>query len=667
MTVDASSTIAALISQLEAYNYAYYVDDNPLVPDSEYDRLYRELQQYEALFPQLRQVNSPTQRVSGIKAAAFGSVQHKIAMKSLDNAFSVEEVKAFVQRISIRISADAINFACEPKLDGLAVSLLYRDGRLVQGATRGDGETGEDISANLKTVRAIPTQLRGDAIPALLEVRGEVFMSKLGFADLNARQKTLGEKCFANPRNAAAGSLRQLDASITATRPLQFFAYGIGQVQGWDLPLTHSQIIAQLKLWGIPVPPISRVVTSIDACLAYYQDLSAKRSQLPYDIDGVVYKVDSLAQQQALGFVTRAPRFAIAHKFPAEEQLTVVKAIDFQVGRTGVLTPVARLIPVLVGGVQVSSATLHNMGEVKRKDVRIGDTVIVRRAGDVIPEIVSVLLDRRVSGAIPINLPQNCPACGGIVAKLDTMAATRCMAGLNCIAQCCGQLNHFVSRKAMAIDGLGEKLIEQLVAKGLVKNYADLYHLSLPTLASLNRMGEKSAANILQAIDASKQTTLARFIYALGVREVGEATAHTLAAYFQTLDAILAADQAALQALPDIGPVVAEAFYQFSHDSASLATIDALLAAGISWPKHLLSTIVDNFFKDKTVVLTGTLQQLTREAAIARLHALGAKVTNSVTRKTNYLITGEQAGSKLARATELGVAIMTEAELLEHL
>ena len=671
MTVDASvqSKMAALVSQLIAYNYAYHVNDNPLVPDSEYDRLYGQLLHLEQAHPELRQVNSPTQRVGAGKAASFRSIHHPVPMLSLDNAFSSEEVHVFAERIQERLNLanTTLLFAAEPKLDGLAVSLRYQNGLFMQGATRGDGQTGEDISANLKTVQSIPLQLTGVDIPEILEIRGEVFMSKLSFHALNERQKALGEKLFANPRNAAAGSLRQLDARITKTRPLQFFAYGIGFVDGWQLPETHSAILSQLQAWGVPTPPISQVVEGVEGCLAYFEAIESRRAQLPYDIDGVVYKVDKLEYQQALGFVARAPRFAIAHKFPAEEQLTRVEAIDFQVGRTGVLTPVARLTPVLVGGVRVSSATLHNMNEIARKDVRVGDTVIVRRAGDVIPEVVSVLVDRREVGAPILHLPLVCPSCGGPVVKTEGRVAARCLAGLQCTAQWRESLKHFVSRKAMAIDGLGEKLLEQWIAHDLVHTFSDLYHLTLPVLANLERMGEKSAQNVLNAIEASKQTTLARFIYALGIHEVGEATALALAQHFKTLEALSEADQESLQQVPDVGPVVAEAFYFFMHQDANLAVIDALVKAGVSWPLVTDSVLAEHFFKGKTVVLTGTLEHTSREVVSAQLQALGAKVTGSVTRKTDFLIVGANAGSKLARATELGVNVLTEAEFLQQL
>lgn len=666
-TAAIEATMAALIQQLTLYNYAYHVDDQPLVPDSEYDRLYQALHQLEQAYPHYKRADSPTQRVGAGKAASFRSVAHKVPMLSLDNAFNETDVQAFAERVLERLSQTTpaiVNFAAEPKLDGLAVSLFYQKGVLVKGVTRGDGATGEDISANIMTVRSIPQRLRGEAMPAELEVRGEVFMPRAGFAALNKRQLALGEKVFANPRNAAAGSLRQLDSTITATRPLQFFAYGVGYTSQVLSAQTHSDIMAQLKAWGVPVPPISQVVTGVEGCLAYYHQLAALRQSLAYEIDGVVYKVDDLAWQQALGFVARAPRFAIAHKFPAEEQLTVVTAIDFQVGRTGTLTPVARLTPVLVGGVHVSSATLHNMGELHRKDVRVGDTVVVRRAGDVIPEIVSVLLDRRHPAAVPIMLPPACPVCGGAVVKPELMAAARCMAGFHCPAQRHESLKHFVSRKAMAIDGLGDKLLEQWLEKGLVVNFADIYHLPLASLVACDRMGEKSARNILNAIEASKQTTFARFIYALGIREVGEATALALTRHFHTLDALLAADPEQLQQVPDVGPIVAAAFYHFSHTETNLQQINALQAAGVTWPNEIATLIAENPFKDKTVVLTGTLRELPRLDAIAKLQQWGAKVVGSVTRKTDYLIVGDNAGSKLLRATELGIPVLSETEFL---
>lgn len=668
-TAAIEAKMLALIQELHRYNEAYYLADNPLVPDSEYDRVYRQLQQLEQSYPALQRPDSPTQRVGGSKASAFRAVEHAIPMLSLDNAFTDSDLMAFGQRLSDRLSGidiEAMEFAAEPKFDGLAVSLVYQHGLLTVGATRGDGQTGEDISANLKTVRTIPLSLKGEPVPAVVEVRGEVYMPKAGFHELNGRQKALGEKTFANPRNAAAGSLRQLDARITAQRPLRFFAYGIGRVEGWSVPATHRQVMAQLQQWGLPVPPENQVVKGIAGCLAYYHAMLLKRSQLPYDVDGVVYKVNDLARQQQLGFVARAPRFAIAHKFPAEEQLTVVEAIDFQVGRTGTLTPVARLQAVLVGGVHVSNATLHNMDEVARKDIRVGDTVVVRRAGDVIPEIVSVIIDRRVSGAAPIELPTHCPACQAPVIKPEGVAAARCLAGLLCPAQRKESIKHFVGRRMMNIDGLGDKLIEQLVDEGLIHTVADLYHLRREDVQALPRMGPKSADKLMQAIEASKRTTLARFIYALGIREIGEATAQRLAQHFGELSAILAAEPALLQQVPDIGPVVAEALYHFCQQATNRSVIERLLASGVHWPPPARAA-APHFFKDKTVVLTGTLQHLTRDQAIDYLRKVAAKVSNSVTRKTDYVVAGEQAGSKLVKAREWGIPVLQEQEFLQKL
>lgn len=665
-TVEAQ--MAELITLITRYNEAYYVNDAPWVPDCEYDRLTRQLQALEAQYPQLQRPDSPTQRVSGTKASAFKSVTHRVAMLSLDNAFSEVEVQAFGERLMSRLGLDsALRFAAEPKIDGLAVSLLYHHGQLIGGATRGDGQVGEDILANLKTVSAIPQRLQGDDYPQTLEVRGEVYMTKAGFQALNQRQLKHGEKVFANPRNAAAGSLRQLDSAITAQRPLAFYAYGVGFVADGTLPAAHSQIMADLRRWGLPTPAESDTVDGIDGCLTYYRALQAKRGQLPYEIDGVVYKVDDISLQQQLGFVARAPRFAIAHKFPAEEQLTRVEAIDFQVGRTGALTPVARLQPVLVGGVIVTNATLHNIKEVARKDVRLGDTVVVRRAGDVIPEVVSVLIDRRVAGAVPVVLPEVCPACGGPVLQSATLKSARCTAGLACHAQLKESFKHFVSRRMMDIDGLGDKLIEQLVDQHKVRDLADLYALNYDDVVSLERMGPKSAQNLLAAIEASKHTTLARFLYALGIREVGEATAQTLAEHFHSLEALLEADLLSLQQVRDVGPIVAEAVYHYGQQPLHLTMIERLRQAGVNWPSVERGDQMAHEFTGKTVVLTGTLEQLNRQDATERLRALGAHVTSSVTAKTDWLVAGAKAGSKLAKAHALQVPVLTEQQFLERL
>lgn len=660
--------MAELIKLINRYNEAYYIADEPLVPDSEYDRLTRQLQDLEDQYPECQRQDSPTQRVSGAKARAFNSVTHRVGMLSLDNAFTEAEVLAFGERLMKQLGTNSpLQFAAEPKIDGLAVSVFYEGGQLVSGATRGDGRVGEDVLTNLKTVASIPHQLTGDGFPATLEVRGEVYMTKAGFYALNQRQLKRGVKVFANPRNAAAGSLRQLDAAITAQRPLAFYAYGVGFVDDGTLPAIHSEIMACLRHWGLPTPLESQTVLGIEGCLAYYQALQAKRAQLPYDIDGVVYKVDAIDLQQQLGFIARAPRFAIAHKFPAEEQLSVVEAIDFQVGRTGALTPVARLQAVLVGGVIVTNATLHNIREIERKDVRIGDTVVVRRAGDVIPEVVSVLIDRRVIGAEPVTLPAACPCCGGPVVQSSTLKVARCTAGMACRAQLTESFKHFVGRRMMDIDGLGEKLIEQLVDRGWLKDLSDLYNLRHEDLLSLERMGPKSAHNVLQAIEASKTTTLARFLYALGIREVGEATAQTLAEHFHSLEALLAADLSSLQQVRDVGPIVAEAVHQFCQQPLNLAVIDRLRQAGVHWPAITATPEAIHDFTGKTLVLTGTLEHLSRDAATDRLRALGAHVSSSVTAKTDWLVAGSKAGSKLAKAQALQVPVLTEQQFLERL
>lgn len=665
-------TAQDLRETLEKYNHAYYVLDQPLVPDSEYDRLFRELQALEAAHPELLTPDSPTQRVGGARLESFASVTHAFPMLSLDNAFTAEEVDSFVKRILDRFKALGIepelplSFCCEPKLDGLAVSIVYKDGILFQASTRGDGYVGEDITANIKTIRQIPLRLHGLQAKHF-EVRGEVYMSKAGFEQLNEAQKKTGEKIFANPRNAAAGSLRQLDSNITAKRPLRFYAYGIGLVEGEEMPKQHSATMAWLKQLGFPVPELTQVVHGEQGCLQFYRKILEKRNQLAYDIDGVVYKIDQLRYQQLLGFVSRAPRWALAHKFPAEEQLTVVEAIEFQVGRTGVLTPVARLTPVLVGGAMVSNATLHNIDELQRKDVRVGDTVIVRRAGDVIPEVMSVVVDRRPAHAAVVHLPKHCPVCGAEVFKPEGFAAARCTAGLSCPAQRKESLKHFVSRKAMNIDGLGDKIIDQLVDEGLVHNPADLFQLKFDDLVNLERMAEKSASKLLAHIEAAKTTTLPRFIYALGIREVGEATALALANHFGTLEKLQQARLEDLLAINDVGPVVAESILEFFHVKENQQVLAALLASGVHWPQLVVVTADDNPFRNKTVVLTGTLQKYSRDDATALLQSLGAKVSGSVSKKTDFVIAGEEAGSKLTKAQELGVTVLNEEAFLQKL
>ncbi|MGH8414666.1 MAG: NAD-dependent DNA ligase LigA, partial [Gammaproteobacteria bacterium] len=565
---DAERRIRALREDLNQHNYRYYVLDEPEIPDGEYDRLLRELRALEREFPQLIMPDSPTQRVGAAPLKTFGEVRHAVPMLSLDNAFDDDEVRAFDARVRQRLETmDEIKYTAEPKLDGLALSLRYENGVLTRGATRGDGSTGEDVTPNVRTISSIPLRLRGKDYPAVLEVRGEVYMPKKGFQALNRHQAERGDRTFTNPRNAAAGSLRQLDSRITADRPLEFFAYAWGQIRGGTLPQRHSAVLTQFRDWGLRTNPKNRVVQGVAGCLEYYRQMSAKRPQLPYQIDGVVYKVDRLDLQQQLGFVARAPRWAIAHKFPAEEAMTLLKAVEFQVGRTGALTPVARLEPVFVGGATVSNATLHNMDEVERKDVRVGDTIIVRRAGDVIPEVAGVVLSKRPKNARRVKLPAKCPVCGSDVVRVEDEAVARCTGGLYCPAQRKELIRHFASRRALDIEGLGEKLVDQLVDAGLVRTPADIFRLDTPQLTELERMGEKSAANLVQAIERARHTTLARFLYALGIREVGETTAEALARHFGTLSALMAADEVVLLQVPDVGPVVAAAIAAFFHEA----------------------------------------------------------------------------------------------------
>jgi len=656
--------VEALRRLIEYHNYRYYVLDDPEIPDSEYDRLMRELQALEAEYPELVTPDSPTQRVGAEPLDAFGEVRHKVPMLSLANAFSDEELREFDARVRRMLGVEgAIRYAAEPKLDGLAVSLRYESGRLVQGATRGDGYRGEDVTANVRTIDAIPLHLLGEGWPEVLEVRGEVFMPKSGFERLNREARRKGEKTFANPRNAAAGSLRQLDPRITARRPLSFFAYGWGELSVARLAPTHSESMACLRGWGLPVSPELRVLEGVDACLEYHREMLARRTSLDYDIDGVVFKVDDLDAQERLGYVSRAPRWAIAHKFPSEEALTVVRDVEWQVGRTGALTPVARLEPVQVGGVTVRNATLHNIDEIRRKDVHIGDTVYVRRAGDVIPEIVRVLPERRPPDARPIELPKTCPVCGSEVIKPEGEAVARCTGGLYCPAQRKEAIKHFASRRAMDIQGLGDKLVEQLVDKGLVKDPADLYALTEAELVRLDRMGEKSARNLLEALERSKSTTLARFLYALGIREVGEATAQALARHFGSLEAIEKADEERLQQVPDIGPVVAAHIAAFFRQPHNLEVIEKLRRAGVHWPEEAPAPAPESLpLHGKTFVLTGALSR-PREEFKARLQALGAKVTGSVSRKTDYVVVGAHPGSKYDEARRLGVPILDESGL----
>jgi DNA ligase (NAD+) len=654
---------AALREQIDYHNYRYYVLDNPEIPDADYDRLFRELQQLEQDYPGLISPDSPTQRVGAAPRAEFGEVRHAIPMLSLDNAFSEEEVRAFDRRVREALKLEEVSYAAEPKLDGLAVSLLYQDGVLVSGATRGDGYTGEDITQNVRAVPSVPLRLMGRDWPRRLEVRGEVYMTKEGFRDLNRRQEEKGGKVFANPRNAAAGSLRQLDPRITAARPLAIYCYGVGQVEDGTLPDRHSAVLDQLQAWGLRTPAERAVVKGAEGCLGYFRDMAVRRASLPFEIDGVVYKVDQFAQQAKLGFVARAPRWALAHKFPAEEAMTRVLDISVHVGRTGTLTPVARLEPVFVGGVTVSNVTLHNEDEVRRKDVRIGDTVIVRRAGDVIPEVVSVVKEKRPAHARLFHMPSHCPVCGSEVVRVEGEAAARCSGGLYCPAQRKEAIRHFASRRAMDIEGLGEKLADQLVETGLVRDVADLFQLTPGQLVGLERLGEKSAENLIAALERSKTTTLPRFLYALGIREVGEATALSLAHHFGDLDAVAEAGEAELQTVPDIGPVVAQQIAAFFHEHHNREVIRKLRIAGVNWPKLERRAAVRPL-AGKTFVLTGTLSGMTREEAKERLQALGARVSGSVSAKTNYVVAGEEAGSKLDKAHALGVTVLDERQFL---
>ena len=661
--------IDTLRQDLRRYEYEYHVLDNPTIPDAEYDRLFHQLKALEAAHPELITADSPTQRVGAKPLSGFAQIRHEIPMLSLDNAFSDEEFYAFVKRIEDRLIRlpEPLTFCCEPKLDGLAVSILYVNGVLTQAATRGDGTTGEDITANIRTIRNIPLQLLMDNPPARLEVRGEVFMPHAGFERLNQQALEKGEKTFANPRNAAAGSLRQLDPKITSKRPLVLNAYGIGIAEGVDLPNTHYDRLQWLKSIGIPVNPEIRLCNGTDEVLGFYRDIQNKRSSLGYDIDGTVLKINDIALQEKLGFISKAPRWAIAYKFPAQEELTRLNDVEFQVGRTGAITPVAKLEPVFVAGVTVSNATLHNGDEIERLDIAIGDTVVIRRAGDVIPQIIGVLHDRRPADARPIVFPEICPVCDSAIVRIEGEAVARCTGGLFCAAQRKEALKHFVSRKAMDIDGVGGKLIEQLVDRELIHTPADLFKLDLTTLTRLERMGTKSAENALASLEKAKNTTLARFIFALGIREVGEATALNLANHFKTLEALQNADLEALQQVPDVGEVVANRILAFWHEPHNVAVVNDLIAQGVHWETVETKEVTENRFKGKTVVLTGTLTQMGRNEAKALLQEMGAKVSGSVSAKTDFVIAGDAAGSKLTKAQELGVTVLTEEEFLAQI
>ncbi len=649
---------------IEEHNYRYYVLDDPSITDAEYDMHFKRLRELETVHPGLITADSPTQRVGAQPLKTYKIIHHSVPMLSLENAFTEEDILDFDQRIHERLDiTHAIEYCCEPKMDGLAVNIRYENGYLTQAATRGDGEAGEDITLNIKTINMVPLRLRGDDVPALIDVRGEVFMSKDGFQRLNETAEKNGDKLFANPRNAAAGSLRQLDPAVTSTRPLEFYCYGVGAVQGDDLPGKHSDILKKLMIWGLRVNPLIEVVKGPEGCHAYYEKISTDRDSLPYEIDGVVYKVNSIEDQQQLGFVTRAPRWAIAHKFPAEEAYSVIEAVEFQVGRTGVVTPVARLKPVHVRGVTVSNATLHNMDEVRRKDIYIGDTVIVRRAGDVIPEVAGVVKDRRPRDVKQIVMPKRCPVCQSDVAQIEGEAAARCTGGLHCPAQQKEAIKHFAARKAMDIEGLGDKLAEQFIDKHLIRNVADIYDLTLNEISGLERMGSKSSQNLLDQIEKSKQTTLPKFLYSLGIREVGEATAKQLAQYFKTLEAIESASVDTLRQVPDIGPIVAHHIVNFFHDKHNQSIVKKLLNAGIHWPVVEVSSSAA--LAGKTFVLTGTLTTMSRDDAKQKLESLGGKVAGSVSTKTNFVIAGLEAGSKLAKAQELGITVLNEQQFLE--
>ncbi|NML60060.1 NAD-dependent DNA ligase LigA [Massilia sp. RP-1-19] len=659
-----------LTTELNRHIFAYHVQDAPTIPDAEYDRLFRELQELEGAHPEAVSVDSPTYRVGAAPIPEFRQVTHTVPMLSLNNGFADEDVENFDRRVREGLGAVQAEYASELKFDGLAISLRYEDGVFVQAATRGDGATGEEVTTNIRTIRAIPLRLHGSAVPKVLEVRGEVLMYKADFARLNARQRDAGQKEFANPRNAAAGSLRQLDSRITAQRSLRFFAYGIGALEGRAMPDSHSALLDWYHELGLPVCAERAVVPGIAGMLAFYRDIGTRRASLPYEIDGVVYKVNRVEDQQQLGFVSRAPRFALAHKFPAEEALTQVQDIEVQVGRTGAITPVARLVPVFVGGVNVMNATLHNEDEVRRKDIRIGDTVIVRRAGDVIPEVVAHVPERRPADAREFVMPASCPVCGSPIVKPEDEAIARCSGGwTHCSAQRKGGLMHFVSRRAIDVEGMGDQLIEQLVDKGVVKTAADLYRLDMERLCALDRMATRSAQNVLDALEKSKQTTLARFIYSLGIRHVGESTAKALAQHFGSIDALLHAatweNGIQLLDVADVGPVVARSIADFLSDDDNRALVAQLREAGMTWKEGAHSMAKpDGALSGKTFVLTGTLPTLSRDEAAAMIETAGGKVSGSVSKKTSYVVAGADAGSKLAKAQELGITLLDEAALV---
>lgn len=659
----ARKQVAELLTQIAQHDHEYYVLDAPLISDSTYDGIYRQLVSLETQFPELISPDSPTQRVGGVASDIFNSIEHRQAMLSLNNVFEANELLAFDKRIREALGVDAVEYAVEPKFDGLAITLTYENGLFVQGATRGDGYTGENVTHNLRTIRAIPTRLATENPPELLEVRGEVLMFKQDFERLNIAQEKAEAKLFANPRNAAAGSLRQLDPEITATRPLSFFAYGLGEAKGVPKLESHAEAMDYLESLRFPVCDLRATVAGYDGLQAFYDDIGKKREGLAFDIDGVVYKVNAFTQQNELGFVSRAPRWAVAHKFPAEEAITTVEDITVQVGRTGAITPVARLEPVFVGGVTVTNATLHNEDEMLRKDIRIGDTVIVRRAGDVIPEVVSVLLEKRPKNAKQFNMPSLCPECDSHIERPEGEAIARCTGGLFCPAQRKQAISHFASRRAMDIEGLGSKLVDQLVETQLLKSVSDIYKLEVADLADLERMAQKSAHNAIDAINKSKNTTLARFIYALGIRNVGEATAKDLGQHFGGLERLLAATVEDLLAVNDVGPIVAESILQFFAEAHNTETINAMIEMGVNWPEHDGKQESTGVLLGKTLVLTGTLPTMSRDEAKVLIEAAGGKVSGSVSKKTHYVVAGAEAGSKLEKAISLGVTVLDEVGL----
>jgi DNA ligase (NAD+) len=660
-----SERAAQLRDLINRYNFLYYSADDPEVTDAEYDRLFAELKKLEADYPELITADSPTQRVGSAPLDKFTQVTHAMPMLSLDNVFDEAELTAFNQRVLDRLNTDAvITYAAEPKLDGLAISIRYENGLLVQAATRGDGAVGEDVTENVRTIRNIPLKLHGNNVPQVVEIRGEIYMPKAGFEKLNQQRLANNEKLFVNPRNAAAGSLRQLNSSVTASRPLALFCYGLGELQGMERPSSHTEAMQIISEWGGAVSPDTKQLKGVDECLEFLHQLGERRASLSYDIDGVVFKVDDSRLQERLGFVSRAPRWAIAYKFPAQEESTQVIDIEVQVGRTGALTPVARLQPVFVGGVTVSNATLHNEDEVRRKDVRIGDTVIIRRAGDVIPEVVQVVKDKRPANATEFVMPTHCPVCGAEVERVEGEAVARCSGGLFCGAQRKEAIKHFASRKALDIDGLGDKLVEQLVDAELIKDPADLFYLNKEQFSSLERMGDKSAENLVNALEQAKNTRFARFLYALGIREVGEATARSLALHFVELDKLTTAKEDELIEIEDVGPVVAHHIYTFFQQTHNLDVIQRLLDAGVNWPEEK-PVYADSALAGKTIVLTGTLENLSRSEAKEKLLALGAKVAGSVSAKTDYVVAGRDAGSKLNKAQSLGIDVVDEATLIQ--